>query len=86
MDGYIAPEQLGFWMNYGGLIVGLSVKVVIAMFGLCISYFALIFIQSRDKRLVEIREKWDGTAQAIYRGLTIVGICILMGFILSAPI
>lgn len=87
MDGtVIMPEQMGFWMNYGGLFIDLFIKIILATIGLAASYFAVNFIQSRDKKLTEIREKWDGQAQAIYRGLTLVAICILMGLILSSPV
>ena len=85
MDG-TSVEAMGFWMNYGGLFIDLLIKVVLATLGLTASYFAVNFIQSSDKKLSEIRENWDGTAQAIYRGLTLVGICILMGLILSSPV
>ncbi len=87
MDGStVLPEAMGFWMNYGGLIIDLGIKLFIALFGLCLAYFAINFIQTRDKKLVEIREEWGDVAQAIYRGLCFVGICILMGLLLSSPV
>jgi len=82
----VQMETIGFWMNYGGLFIDLLIKVVLATLGLTASYFAVNFIQARDKKLSEIRENWGDVAQSIYRGLTLVGICILMGLILSSPV
>lgn len=79
-------EAIGFWMNYGGLMIDLLVKLIIAMIGLCLAYGGVTFIQSRDSKLTEIREGWGDVAQSIYRGLTFVGICILMGLLLSSPV
>lgn len=85
MDG-MPMESMGFWMNYGGLFIDLGIKLLMALVGLCIAYYSVNFIQSRDKKLKEIRGEWDGLAQAVYRGLTFVGICILMGLLLSAQV
>lgn len=83
MDGL---EKLSLYINWGVIAFDSLLKVFIALVALAIAYVTVGWIQSRDDKLEQIRANWSPEAQAIYRGLTMVAICILLGLILSSNI